>query len=214
MLPFSRDQFLAVFADYNQALWPGQIAAYGLALAMLAAIALSPLSRTVGRLAAAGLAAGWLVTGIGYHGLYFSAINPAAFLFGALFVLQAGLLIGHGVVAGSLRLQFGREPGGLLGGVLVAYAMAIYPLTGHLSGHDYPAAPTFGVTPCPLTLFSLGVLLLARPPAPRMLLAIPLLWALIGGAAAVMLDMPQDWILPAAAALGVLGARRRSEEPI
>jgi hypothetical protein len=53
----------------------------------------------------------------------------------------------------------------------------------------------FGVTPCPITLFTFGVLLLAQSPLPRRLLVIPLLWALIGGSAAWLLGVAQDWPL-------------------
>ena len=34
MLPFTREQFFAVFAAYNEAVWPVQYLAYLLALAM------------------------------------------------------------------------------------------------------------------------------------------------------------------------------------
>jgi hypothetical protein len=53
----------------------------------------------------------------------------------------------------------------------------------------------FGVTPCPVTIFSFGLLLLAIKPLPRLALVIPLLWSLIGGSAAVLLGIPQDWLL-------------------
>ena len=34
-LPFTIEQFFAVFAAYNAAIWPAQIAAYGLGLAVV-----------------------------------------------------------------------------------------------------------------------------------------------------------------------------------
>ena len=43
------------------------------------------------------------------------------------------------------------------------------------SGHVYPAAPMFGVTPCPLVIFTFGMLLLSRERAPWPLLVIPAL---------------------------------------
>jgi hypothetical protein len=70
----------------------------------------------------------------------------------------------------------------------------VYPLIG-LADHGYPAMPMFGITPCPVTLFTFGVMLVARGPLPRRLLVIPLLWALIGGSAAFLLGVPQDWPL-------------------
>jgi hypothetical protein len=52
----------------------------------------------------------------------------------------------------------------------------------------------FGITPCPVTIFTLGMLLLARPMY-WWLLAIPVLWSLVGGSAAFLLGVPQDWVL-------------------
>jgi hypothetical protein len=63
--------------------------------------------------------------------------------------------------------------------------------------------PMFGITPCPVTLFSFGVLLLAQGPVPRRLLVIPFVWALVGGSAAFLLAVPQDWPLFASGLLVV-----------
>lgn len=192
MLPFTHDQFVEVFAHYNSNVWPAQWAAYLLALGML--LSLARPSRNHDRFVAAGLAAMWLWTGIGYHALHFSAINPAAFLFAGLFVLQGLLLLRAGF---SGALGFGR-PGraaALLGWSLLLYAAVAYPLLGLWAGHRYPGMPTFGITPCPVTIFTFGLLLLARPPVPRWLLVIPVLWSLIGGSAAFLLRVPQDWLL-------------------
>ncbi|WP_298829770.1 DUF6064 family protein [uncultured Piscinibacter sp.] len=51
------------------------------------------------------------------------------------------------------------------------------------------------MTPCPVTLFNLGALLLTSAPVPRRLLVNPLAWSLVGGSAAFMLSVPQDWHL-------------------
>lgn len=93
-------------------------------------------------------------------------------------------------------LRFAREDGprAWLGWALIVYSALIYPLIG-VVGHGYPALPMFGITPCPVTLFSFGVLLLAQGPLPRRLLVIPLLWALVSGSAAFLLAVPQDWPL-------------------
>ncbi len=193
MLPFTREQFLGVFIDYNTAVWPIQIVAYLAGLAVVVAL-LRP-SSPGNRFVACTLAAMWIWTGVAYHGLFFARINPAAVAFGALFVVQGVLFFIAGVA--QRRLAFGRSTGftPVLGWVLVAYAAVLYPLLGQLTGHVYPAQPTFGITPCPVTLFSFGVLLLTVAPVPRWLLVIPLAWSLLGGSAAFMLGVPQDWPL-------------------
>lgn len=53
----------------------------------------------------------------------------------------------------------------------------------------------FGVTPCPVTIFSFGMLLPAIRPIPRLVLDIPLVWSPIGGSAAILFRIPQDWVL-------------------
>jgi hypothetical protein len=193
MLPFTREQFFGVFAEYNAAIWPVQIAAYVLGLAIVIAL-LRPTARG-NRLVAGLLATMWTWTGVVYHGLFFAPINPAALAFGALFVVQGVLFVVAGVV--GRRLVFGHSKGwgAALGWLLVAYAAVLYPWLGQWSGHAYPAQPTFGITPCPVTLFSFGVLLLTARPVPRWLLVIPLLWSLVGGSAAFLLGVPQDWPL-------------------
>jgi hypothetical protein len=57
------------------------------------------------------------------------------------------------------------------------------------------ALPAFGITPCPLTLFTFGLLSLTQAPVPRRLLLVPVAWSLIGGSAAGLLGIPQDWPL-------------------
>lgn len=192
MLPFTRDQFLTVFADYNLAVWPAQIAAYLLGAGIVLAL-LRPSRRSDG-FVGAGLALMWIWTGLAYHASFFAAINRAAMGFAALFVVQ-GLLFAHAaLVRADFPAAAHRGPASWFGWALVAYAAVVYPLIG-LAGHGYPTMPTFGITPCPVTLFTFGVLLVARGPMPRRLLVIPLLWSLIGGSAAFLLGVPQDWPL-------------------
>ena len=193
MLPFARQQFLGVFADYNTAVWPAQVVAYVLGLIVVAAL-LRPSSRGQ-RVAASVLAVMWVWTGVVYHGIFFARINPVALVFGALFVVQGVLFVIAGVA--RRRLVFGHSagPASVLGWALVAYAAVLYPLLGQSTGHPYPTQPMFGITPCPVTLFTFGVLLLTLAPVPRWLLIIPLAWSLVGGSAAFMLGVPQDWPL-------------------
>lgn len=209
MLPFTRDQFIATFAAYNEAVWPVQVLAYLLGIGMVGGL-VRP-SRRTDSLIGGGLAMMWIWTGVAYHALFFSAINKAALLFAALFVLQGLLLLQAAARRG--RLRFAASGGGLAwtGWALVAYAAIAYPLIGLSTGHAYPAMPMFGITPCPLVLFTFGLLLLTTAPVPRRLLVIPLVWSLIGGSAAFLLDVAQDWpLLFGAGAAAMLVLRERA----
>ena len=193
MLPFTSEQFLAVFANYNTAIWPLQIGVY-----LLGAVAVALLfSRRQGtdRVIVAILAAMWLWTGLAYHALFFSAINKAAYLFAVLFVLQSGALIYQGVYCDKVRFRLQPSWTTWTGWLFIAYALVLYPLIGLSTGHRYPEIPTFGVTPCPVTIFTFGLLLLTAPPLSRWLFVIPFVWSLIGGSAAILLNVAQDWFL-------------------
>jgi hypothetical protein len=189
VLPFTAEQFFEVFARYNAAVWPAPVVAY--LLGAVAVLAVLSGHRAGNIVAAMVLTSFWAWTGIAYHWLAFAAINKAAWLFGALFVVEAALLAWF-----ARQLEFGFRAGsrGLVGLAFIAYAAILYPLLGLAAGHVYPAMPLFGVTPCPVTIFTFGLLLIARRP-PWPLLIVPVLWSLVGGSAAFLLRVPQDWLL-------------------
>lgn len=199
MLPFTRQDFFAVFAAYNTSVWPAQLALYALTAAIVAK-AVRGESRAT-RWAPLGLALLWLWTGIAYHWWQFTAINRPAWIFGALFVIEAGLLAVAGLRGG---LEIGRPAGwrGWTGGALLAYALLVYPLLG-FAGHPPQEVPVLGV-PCPTTIFTFGLLFWATRPIPRHLLVIPLFWAFIGSTAVFLLGVVQDIGLLVAGLAGLL----------
>ncbi|MGE3272703.1 MAG: DUF6064 family protein [Chloroflexota bacterium] len=189
-LPFTASQFLAVFAQYNHAIWPAQIVAYGLGL-LAVGLAYRP-SRRASQLISAILAGFWLWMGLIYHLGFFREINPAAILFGGLFVVQGLVWLWVGVVQAHMSFRAEWDGCSVVGGLFILYAMLMYPVIGMLLGHGYPQAPIFGVAPCPTTIFTFGLLLWTRSPVPKFVLVIPLLWSLIGAMAAVTLGIQED----------------------
>lgn len=202
MLPFAPEQFMAVFASYNTAIWPTQIVVHLLGITALALTFRG--SPTADRAITAILAAMWAFTGIGYHLTFFAAINKAAYGFGALFLIEAAALAYAGVWHNRLNFGFRADPASWAGAFFVVYAALLYPLIGIATGHPYPQLPMFGVTPCPVTIFTFGMLLLTIGAPSGYLLAIPLLWSLIGGSAAMLLQVPQDWLLLASGVITAL----------
>lgn len=214
--PFTTADFLAVFAAYNAAIWPFHLFAYALGLMVLAAIA-RPTPAAV-RLAFAALAILWAFTGIGYHLMFFTRINPIAPVFAAFFVVQAILLLASAICPTDLRLHLGRDFRTATGLATIAYAVVIYPALGIWAGHGLMTGPMFGVAPCPTTIFTLGVLMIARGIWVIWLSVIPILWSVIGLAAAVQLGIPEDLAMPVAGIFlaGILGAQawdRRTSRP-
>jgi hypothetical protein len=208
--PFTAADFLAVFAAYNAAIWPVQIAAY--ALGLLAVAAISVPRRGLMRSAFAALSMLWAFTGIGYHLLFFAAINPLAPAFAAFFVLQAILLLASAIRPGDLHLRFEQDARSIAGLITLVYALAIYPVLGIWAGHGGMAGPVFGVAPCPTTIFTIGLLLFARGRWVIWLSVIPIMWSLIGLAAAIQLGILEDLAMPLAGAVlvGTLAAQSRA----
>lgn len=212
--PFTTEQFFGVFADYNTSVWPAQILLNVAALSV--AVLLYKGYRRADKAIALILAFFWLWIGIVYHWSFFAAVNPAAKLFGAAFVLEGLLLAYHGL-RGRLAFLPDRSARSIVGLCLMAFGPIVYPIIGYLLGHAYPSSPTFGL-PCPTVIFTLGVLLQAVRP-PRHIVAIPFLWSLLGFSAAVSFGVKEDFALLVAGLIGLvwIGFRRapdRSPEPL
>jgi hypothetical protein len=199
-IPFTVEQFFDIFGSYNNAIWPSQIVAYILGIFVLV-LALRE-NRLSSGIISGILALFWVWMGIFYHLVQFSGINPAASIFGIVYILQGLLFLLIGTIFGRLAFRFTLKPIPIIGGCFILFAMVVYPLLGIRFGHSYPRAPMFGVAPCPTTIFTFGILLWAIKPVPVYLLVIPLLWSIVGMSAAVNLRVPQDYGLVVAGVLG------------
>lgn len=209
-LPFTTDQFLEVMRAYNDAVWPAQ---WGLlALGVAAVVYARRADRGGARSAGIILATLWAWMGVVYHLVFFRTINPAATVFAAVFLLQAGLLV-WAALSDRLVFERRRDSGAVAGAALIVYAILLYPALAYAFGHHYPMLPTFGL-PCPTTILTLGVLLWTRPAAVALLAPIPLLWAAVATSAAFRLGMREDFGLTAAAAIVALEVARRSRHTL
>jgi hypothetical protein len=207
VLPFTPEQFFAVFGVYNEAVWPAQV--FLLALAVLALV-LVALPRTwSGWVVSAILAFLWAWLALAYHLAFFAAINPLAYVFAAVSAAGALVFLWQGVVKRKLRFELTRSARAAVGVALVLFALLIYPAWSVYSGHGFPAMPTFGL-PCPTTLFTIGLLALLVQPYPRSTLVVPVLWCLVGAQAAFLLGVWQDLGLLVAAAVGAVLIARPS----
>jgi hypothetical protein len=202
MLSFTPEVFFDLFEQYNRAIWPWQFVAYGLGvIALLLTIREFPQrDRIIGAI----LAMFWLWIGIAYHFLYFTQINFVAPVFALLFVIQGLLFAGLLAIRKQVAFRFHPDLFGWTGLAFTLFAMVVYPLLGWLAGHGWPRAPVFGVTPCPTTIFTWGMLLLVHERTPLRLTVIPLIWSVIGGSAAWLLKVPEDASLPVAALAGFM----------
>lgn len=188
-LPFSVEQFFGVFRAYNTAVWPAQVLLVALALLALAVIWRHP--TWTGAAVSAILATLWAWLALVYHVAFFASINPLAYAFAALAFVAALLFGWYGVVRREVEFRFAKDARTAIGLVLVVFALAVYPVWATLAGHGYPELPTFGL-PCPTTIFTIGLLALSSGQRTRILLAVPILWSLVGSQAAFLLDVKPD----------------------
>lgn len=200
-LPFTTEEFLNVFAEYNTSVFPLQILFVLLAFLL---IYLAYRNFKYSSLAInLSLAFYWVWIGVVYHILFFSAINKAAYFFGIIFILQGLLLIYAGAIRNELKYSTDRSLESYFGWAFIVYALIIYPVLGMISGHSYPKAPTFGL-PCPTTIFTFGMFLFVRSRFPYYVLIIPVLWSILGFSAAMQLSVMEDFGLSFAGVIGLL----------
>lgn len=210
-LPFTQHQFFQVFAAYNTAIWPVQALATALGACSILLLFWRP--RWSDRAIAGILASFWIGMGVGYHWSFFAKVNSAAYLFGAIFLAGAIVFLVEGTIRDRIRFD-ARLPGTSpwLAGLLAVYGFIVYPILGLFVTHPYPETPLFGVVPCPTTIFTLALLLMAKHPRPWLLAAVPLTWGIIGGSAAFLLDVPQDWGLIVAVATWIFARFAASQD--
>jgi uncharacterized membrane protein YhhN len=203
-LPFTPNQFFGVFAEYNRVFWPAVVILWLATAGAIAAAWRAPSTRS--RPLTFVVAALWMWSAVAYHARLFTRINPTAWLFAALFVVEAALLMWAGF---RRHIDYFSSTGWTrrIGNWLAVYALA-YPFLAMAGGHPYPATPTFGV-PCPTTIVTIAALLTAARGVPVWLTVIPALWALIGGSASFLLGVPTDYVLLASGFVLVVAVATR-----
>lgn len=213
-IPFSVEEFFAVFTRYNEAVWPLQVMLF--ALAVFALLSVVRKSRYANIIAFSFLSFLWIWMGAVYHLAFFSRINGLANVFGGLFTFQGLIFLYYGVWHQRIKLERARDVSNALAYVFIAYALVFYPLLGIVAGHAYPSTPTFGV-PCPTTIYTFGILLFAKERIPWFVVIMPFLWSLVGFSAALNLSVPEDFGLVVAGVVStvvvVFLKPRRNAEP-
>lgn len=203
-IPFTSAEFYGVFSAYNTAVWPMQLPL--LALGVLAIVLLARQGKNTSVGISAILTFLWAWQALAYHLAFFTAVNPLAYLFAAVFMAGAAVFFWQGVFRRRLNFKptvITNGWRGRAGWSLMIYAGFIYPAWTYLTGHHYPAFPTFGL-PCPSTLFTIGLLAFLVRPYPRSPFVVPVLWCFVGSQAAFVFDVTADLGLIVAGVLGLV----------
>ncbi|MEA5480412.1 DUF6064 family protein [Pseudanabaena galeata UHCC 0370] len=118
-------------------------------------------------------------------------MNKAAYLFGALFIVQGVLFLILGIFQSTLSFRYHFDKFGIMGMSLIWFALIIYPVLEYFLDHIYPSSPTFGLL-CPTTIFTFGILLMNVKKCSLTILVFPFFWSVIGFMAAFQFGILED----------------------
>lgn len=190
--PFTTEQFFSVFESYNSTVFPAQIILLLLGIFAIYMVITKKfvMNRTIGSL----LGLFWIWMGAVYHIIFFSSINPAAMLFGGLFILQGIFLLIETFKRKKLEFSYSGNFKENLGLIFILFGLVIYPVISYYLGGSVEKTISFGL-PCPTTIATFGFFLVTSKKFSKYLLIIPSIWALIGTTAAVQFGVYQDFLL-------------------
>jgi len=123
-VPFTQQQFLDVFGAYKSTVWPVVIALW-LVTFVCGVRLVRGQARSVTLSALAAIH--WAWSGLVYHALFFTDINPAAWLFAGVFLLEAYAFVWFGMVRRTLVFEWGRTARHAVAGVLFASGARVWP---------------------------------------------------------------------------------------
>ena len=178
ILNFQLEPFLEILRDYNTDIWPIQIFAY--IIGVISIILAFRNGKYSSKLISAVIAFYWLWTGIVFSLYYWNSNYAPASIFGWIFTVEGILFVYAGIFRSDIIFKYTSGYIAVTGIIFVSYAMIGYPVLGYFLGHTYPSSFPFGLVPCPVNIFTIGVLMLTSNSFPKYLLVIPFLWTLAG----------------------------------
>jgi hypothetical protein len=201
-LLFSPRTYFRLVELYHQAVWPAQIAAVALGIALFTSQFVD--NRAARRVMLGLLALAWLWIAWSWFGQHYATINWAAPYAGWAFAAQALLL------AFLAILKPARTADPVVRSVAIAVmlmGLLGLPLLGVFwAGRSVQQADLFGLDPDPTALVTISLLLAMRGWLARMAMVLPLMWCMIAGATLQAMDEPGAWFTPAVGFLGCLVA--------
>jgi hypothetical protein len=190
--PFSNEQFLAVFEQYNVSVFPAQIIILLLGFLALILVFRSGVRKSI--YVSSFLAILWLWSGIVYHIGFFSDLNKPAIVFGLLFIIQGVLIIYEGWFKKALAFSFPQNISNDFGLFFVLFGLTIYPFISWLIEKSLVHIISAGL-PCPSVIITLGFFMLNSTRIKWYLFIIPVLWSIIGISAVLNFGIYQDFMM-------------------
>jgi len=179
--------------DYNDAIFPIQIILLAAAFVLTLLLFSKPGTR-MNKIMKAYLALAFAWNGIVFF-LIFGKELPGKFLGIPLFILLA-ILLAWDLRADRIQLKLPDRTWQKYLTYFLVLCSFLYPLIGYAFGHYYPKSCTFGVMPCPTTVFALALMTAAIPKVDKKVYILLLLWALPAlGKCLGAMDLYEDCIL-------------------
>ena len=131
----------------------------------------------------------WLWVGLVFGFLVFGFWTPVIFgvpfpgfgyFFGITYLVQSLLFLYFGIFRQAFSFRFVQNVHGVLGLILILFAMGLYGLVGFATGYPYPLYPLFGTAPCPVAIYTMGLFLWAEKRLSPVVLLLPIGLGLIG----------------------------------
>jgi hypothetical protein len=199
-LLFQPRVYWRLFELANEALWPLQIAALLIGVAILALV-LRPAPWS-GRAIGIALGIVWIWVAWSFLWERYAAINWAIGYVAPVFALQGLIML---FWAPALAGANGRARR-VIGLGLCLYALVLHPLLAVVAGRPIQAAEVFAVAPDPTVIATLGLVTMAPGWIASLLLFIPVLWCLASAATLYAMGAPEA-LVPLAAAMLAMAAR-------
>ena len=181
------EEFFDLFGSYNEMYLI--VIVLTNVLAIIALLMVFRKSEYSNRVISFTLAFLWLWIGIVFGILVFGPfptvlagieMSGSWYLFGSIFAIHGIILLYFGVIKDTTSYSWKPGSRHFFGLLFIVFGLVIYPFVGVLTGRVFPEYPVFGIAPCPVTLFTIGLLLWSDKKPSLLLVAIPIFWALMG----------------------------------
>lgn len=178
---------------YNEAIFPMQIVMLAVAFVLTCFLFAKP-GPSINKFMKVYLSFVFVWNGIVFF-LIFGEELPGKYLGIPLFVLL-GILMAWDIHTNRIQLKLPDTSWQKYLTFFLVICSFLYPLIGYIFGHYYPRSCTFGVTPCPTTVFALALLTAAIPRVNKTMYVLLLLWALPAfGKCFGAMDLYEDCLL-------------------
>jgi len=203
LIPYSAEAYQGLFAFYYLDTSPAHLIA--LPFGFVITVMLARHSKRGPVLSRLIIAAFWVWTGAIFHGQYLIDLNWAAKYFGYVFIVQGVLITGHTLINRN-NICRPESLTRVIGGMLVILGMALSPTAAAIMETPISHAHLFGITPLPLIIATVGVLVVTLDRIPLWLLIIPAIWAASEILAAQTLGLWHDLALACVALTAIVGS--------